>query len=259
MISPSLSSRASSSASRASVLTRSPEGRCSSDGAATTLKAFADGGGELTFLGVPVIMVSYLSAVIPTIVAVWILSLVERFLTRWIPETIRNFAVPMLAVAIVVPVTFLAVGPASYYLGDALSNGVNWLWNLSPALGGFILGGTWELLVIFGLHWGFVPVIIQDIASQGYSVFTGALFPAVLAITGGTLGVAIDLLKQKGVKEENIIVASICTAPEGLLVLNEKFPSIKVVMVVMDDYLNERKYIVPGLGDFGDRFFGTVH
>lgn len=80
-----------------------------------------------------------------------------------------------------------------------------------------------------------------------------------LIATGGTLGVAIDLLKQKGVREENIIIASICTAPEGLLVLNEKFPSIKVVMVVMDDHLNERKYIVPGLGDFGDRFFGTVH
>lgn len=91
-----------------------------------------------------VIMVSYLSAVIPTIVAVWILSLVERVLTRVIPETVRNFAVPMLAVAIVVPVTFLAVGPASYYLGEALSNGVNWLWELSPALGGFILGGTWS-------------------------------------------------------------------------------------------------------------------
>ena len=80
-----------------------------------------------------------------------------------------------------------------------------------------------------------------------------------LIATGGTLSVAIDLLKQKGVAEENIIIASICTAPEGLLVLSEKFPKVKVVMVVMDDHLNERKYIVPGLGDFGDRFFGTVH
>ena len=58
-------------------------------------------------------MVSYLSAVIPTILSVWILSLVERFLSRHIPETIRNFTVPLLAVAIVVPVAFLAIGPAS--------------------------------------------------------------------------------------------------------------------------------------------------
>jgi uracil phosphoribosyltransferase len=76
--------------------------------------------------------------------------------------------------------------------------------------------------------------------------------------TGGTLTVVIDLLKEKGVKEENITIASICTAPEGLLLLNEKFPKINVVMTVMDEYLNEKKYIVPGIGDFGDRFFGTV-
>ena len=75
--------------------------------------------------------------------------------------------------------------------------------------------------------------------------------------TGGTLSIVIQLLKEKGVPEENITIASICTAPEGLLVLNNKFPKINVVMTVMDDRLDERKYIVPGLGDFGDRFFGT--
>jgi uracil phosphoribosyltransferase len=74
--------------------------------------------------------------------------------------------------------------------------------------------------------------------------------------TGGTLGVVIDLLKEKGVKEENIVIASICTVPEGLLVLNRRFPKINVVMIVMDDYLDENKFIVPGLGDFGDRYFG---
>jgi uracil phosphoribosyltransferase len=76
--------------------------------------------------------------------------------------------------------------------------------------------------------------------------------------TGGTLDMVISLLKDQGVKEENIIIASICTAPEGLVYLNERFPNIKVVMTAMDDKLNEKKYIVPGLGDFGDRFFGTV-
>jgi PTS system beta-glucosides-specific IIC component len=161
------------------------------DGHAVTLKAFTDSGGELTFLGIPVIMVSYLSAVIPTVVAVWILSLVERVLTRWIPESVRNFAVPMLAVAIVVPVTFLAIGPASYYLGEAMSNGVNWLWELSPALGGFILGGTFQVLVIFGLHWGFIPVVIQDISTQGYSLLMGPLFSAVLAVAGASAAVWI--------------------------------------------------------------------
>ncbi len=76
--------------------------------------------------------------------------------------------------------------------------------------------------------------------------------------TGGTLDMVISLLKEKGVKEENIIIASICTAPEGLLLLNEKYPDIRVVFTVMDDQLNDKMYIVPGLGDFGDRYFGTI-
>lgn len=76
--------------------------------------------------------------------------------------------------------------------------------------------------------------------------------------TGGTLGMVISLLKDKGVREENIIVASICAAPEGLVVLAEKFPKIQVVMIELDERLNEKKYIVPGLGDFGDRYFGST-
>ncbi|ACV77301.1 beta-glucoside-specific PTS transporter subunit IIABC [Nakamurella multipartita] len=201
------------------------------DGVTTTLKAFADGGGELTFLGVPVVMVSYLSAVIPTILAVWIQSLVERFLTRVVPETIRNFTIPLVTVAVVVPLTFLAIGPASYYLGDALSAGVNWLWNLSPALGGLILGGTWELMVIFGLHWGFVPVMIQDIATQGYSPLTGPLFPAVLAISGAAFGVWLktrnsDLRKIAGPATISAFLAGITEPAIYGVVLRLKRPFI---------------------------------
>lgn len=76
--------------------------------------------------------------------------------------------------------------------------------------------------------------------------------------TGGSLEKVIAILKEKGVKEENIIVASVCVAPEGLVFLNQRFPKIKVVMTTLDEKLDERKFIVPGLGDFGDRFFGTV-
>lgn len=76
--------------------------------------------------------------------------------------------------------------------------------------------------------------------------------------TGGTLNMVISLLKEKGVEEKNIIIATLCAAPEGLKRLEEKYPGINVVLTALDERLNEKKYIVPGLGDFGDRFFGTV-
>ncbi len=75
--------------------------------------------------------------------------------------------------------------------------------------------------------------------------------------TGGTLTMVIGLLKDKGVEEENIIVASLLAAPEGLAVLNTRFPKIKVVVTAIDEKLDENKFIVPGLGDFGNRYFGT--
>lgn len=78
-----------------------------------------------------------------------------------------------------------------------------------------------------------------------------------MVATGGTLGMVIQLLKDQGVEEKNIIIACICAAPEGLLQLGKRFPDINVVMTVLDDKLNEKKYIVPGIGDFGDRYFGT--
>ncbi len=76
--------------------------------------------------------------------------------------------------------------------------------------------------------------------------------------TGGTLGMVINLLKEKGVSEHNIIIASVCVAPEGLERLSANFPQIKMILNVLDEKLNDRKFIVPGLGDFGDRYFGTT-
>jgi uracil phosphoribosyltransferase len=75
--------------------------------------------------------------------------------------------------------------------------------------------------------------------------------------TGGTLCMVIELLKQQGVETKNIIIAAICAAPEGLNRLAEQYPDINVVLTVIDDHLNEKQYISPGIGDFGDRYFGT--
>lgn len=75
--------------------------------------------------------------------------------------------------------------------------------------------------------------------------------------TGGTLDTVLTLLKRKGVEEENIVIASVCVAPEGLAFIRDKYPRVQIVLNVLDERLNERKYILPGLGDFGDRYFGT--
>jgi uracil phosphoribosyltransferase len=73
--------------------------------------------------------------------------------------------------------------------------------------------------------------------------------------TGGSAVAAIQMLKEKGVK--NIHFMCIIAAPEGVQVLTEAHPDVDVYIGALDERLNERKYIVPGLGDAGDRIFGT--
>ncbi|HEY0215340.1 MAG TPA: beta-glucoside-specific PTS transporter subunit IIABC [Cellulomonas sp.] len=159
------------------------------DGASLTLNGFASGGGDLTFLGIPVVMISYLSAVLPTILAVYAQGHLERLVGKVLPDSLRNFLTPMIVVAVIVPVTFLAIGPVSDLVGTGLSDAVNWLWSLSPLIGGLIMGAFWQVFVIFGVHWGFVPVMLQDITDQGYSLISGPLYAAVLAQSGAALAV----------------------------------------------------------------------
>ena len=73
--------------------------------------------------------------------------------------------------------------------------------------------------------------------------------------TGGSAVAAIDMLKEKGIKR--IIMMCIIAAPEGVDVLTKAHPDVDLYIGALDEKLNEHKYIVPGLGDAGDRIFGT--
>ena len=75
--------------------------------------------------------------------------------------------------------------------------------------------------------------------------------------TGGSTAAAIDKLKQNGA--ESIVVVCIVTCPEGIELVESAHPDVPIYAAAIDEKLNEKKYIVPGLGDAGDRLFGTSH
>ena len=74
--------------------------------------------------------------------------------------------------------------------------------------------------------------------------------------TGGSSAAALDLLKKKGAK--SIVLLCLVAAPEGVRTVNTAHPDIPIYVAAVDDCLNEHGYIVPGLGDAGDRIFGTL-
>ncbi len=163
-------------------------------------------GEPVHFLGIPVVMVSYTSSVIPIIVAVWLQSYVEKWLNKVLPSAIRNFSTPLIVLTVMVPFTLITVGPITSWLANTVSAGVTGLFNLVPWLAGGILGGFWQVFVMFGLHWGFIPIMLNDLTGpQGYSLLSGPLPAAVLAQAAATLAVAF---RSRSAKRRQIAGAS---------------------------------------------------
>jgi uracil phosphoribosyltransferase len=78
-----------------------------------------------------------------------------------------------------------------------------------------------------------------------------------MVATGNSAVYAVDVLKKRGVPDEHIIFLALVAAPEGITVFQAAHPHVKVYVAALDSHLNEHAYIVPGLGDAGDRIFGT--
>ena len=76
--------------------------------------------------------------------------------------------------------------------------------------------------------------------------------------TGGTGCETLTMLDKLGVDMKTALYVSIISSPEGLALLNKEFPTVTVITAACDSHLNDKKFIVPGLGDYGDRYFGTV-
>lgn len=146
-------------------------------------------GEPVYFLGMKVQLLSYTSSVIPIILAIWIASYVQKFFDKYLPIVVRNLFSPMFTIVIMVPLTLLAFGPIGNIVGGAIGDAYNFLYNLSPIVAGMIVGGFWEVLVIFGVHWGITPVTVGNYANLGYDTFTGLQASAVFSQAGAALGV----------------------------------------------------------------------
>lgn len=143
----------------------------------------------LHFLGIPITFVNYSSSVIPIIFASWISCLLEKPLNKFLHINIRNFFTPALCLMITVPLTFLLIGPVTTLLSQQLANGYQMIYVASPSIAGGFSGAMWQVLVIFGLHWGFVPLMINNFSALGHDTLIAMLTPAVMAQSGAALGV----------------------------------------------------------------------
>lgn len=153
-------------------------------------------GVDLNFMG-KVVNLTYTNSMLPVLVTVLFAGFVEKYVKKIIPEMIASFIVPMIVLIISVPAGFLILGQAANFVGDLVANGMNFVYGLSPILGATILGGLWQVLVMFGVHMAVVSVPIMKLAQGVPSEMMGALFGPSFAVMGITLGVYLKTKNQK--------------------------------------------------------------
>lgn len=147
------------------------------------------GAGAAYFLGIPVTFINYSSSVIPVILASWASSWLERRSNAVLPPAMKNFFTPAICLAVVVPLTFLAIGPVATWLSQLLAHGYQIIYAVAPWLAGAAMGALWQVCVIFGLHWGLVPLMINNLAVLGQDSMLPMLLPAVMGQVGAALGI----------------------------------------------------------------------
>ena len=154
-------------------------------------------GAPVNFIGLPVPTVNYASTVIPILLAVWLLSHVERLIDRFMPGPLKTMFVPLLCLLIVTPITLIAIGPVGIYTGNALSGGIIWLVENMGIVAGIVVGGTLSLIIITGMHYVIVPIMINNISTMGFDPIKILFYIANLGQAGAAFGVFLRARDKK--------------------------------------------------------------
>ncbi|MFR3683641.1 MAG: PTS transporter subunit EIIC [Enterococcus sp.] len=152
---------------------------------------------HLTFLGIPVILMSYASSVIPIIIATWIAAKVEGGLKKVVPDVVKSFFVPAGTLLVVIPLTFIVIGPIATWASQLFGAGTQALYNLSPVITSAVLAGVMQICTIFGIHWGIVPITLNNLAVLGYDMTIPATTIGIFGQVGAVLAVMLKTKNKK--------------------------------------------------------------
>lgn len=140
------------------------------------------------FFGIPVSLPqtnAYAYSIFPIIVAAWLAARIEPYLKKWIPAVVRSIFAPLLEIFIVSTLVLVVFGPIVMFISGAIASGVNAILGFNHALAGLLIGGFYQCLVIFGLHWAVIPIISQQIAGPDASSPLNAIVSATMIAQGG--------------------------------------------------------------------------
>ncbi len=213
----------------------------------------------ISVFGLPLIALDYTSTVMPVILIAYIASKFEKWFNKWIPETLKFFFVPMLTMFFALSLGFLVIGPLATFVSNIVAQGIIGVRNISPLVAGALTGGFWQVLVIFGVHWGLIPVYMNNIATIGYDNIMSPFFGTTFAQTAVVFAM---MLKTKDKKLKALSVPAIISGIFGItepaiygITLPRKKPFIisciaSAISGAFFGLFNLREYIMGGMGIF---------
>ena len=213
----------------------------------------------LDFFGLPVITMDYTSTVLPVIFIVYIASKFEKLFNKLIPDVIKFFTVPMLTLFCSMILGLIVIGPVITFASTLIAQGILTVRNFSPILSGALVGFFWQIMVIFGVHWGLIPVYINNIMTLGYDNVMMPFFATTFAQTAVVVAI---MLKTKNKKLKEMAFPAAVSAFFGVtepaiygitLPLKKPFIISCIASGIAGAYLgyaNLREYIFGGIGIF---------
>ncbi|WP_145046662.1 beta-glucoside-specific PTS transporter subunit IIABC [Paenibacillus xylanexedens] len=166
-----------------------------------SFSALLSAGEPVSFLGLPVTQATYSSSVIPIILAVWILSYVERFAEKFSPSVIKSILKPLIVILVMAPLTLIVLGPLGAIAGNYLASAVSYVNAHAGWLVSGIIGGAFPFLILTGMHYSLGPVVLTAYAQTKTDSIVG---PGMLVhnIAQGAAALAVALrTKNKAFKQ----------------------------------------------------------
>ena len=175
------------------------------------------GGSDISsLLGIPVIMPSagnYASSVIPIICSVAFAAWFEKLYKKYIPDTLKMFAVPLITCTVTFCLTLWVIGPVTSLASDLLGSFFTFLSETSGIVMGMVAGAFWQVLVMFGLHWAMIPLALNDMMTKGYSTILTGTFGCTFAQCGVILAIWI---KTKNAKTRSLCAPALISGIAGV-------------------------------------------
>ena len=221
---------------------------------------------HVTFLGIPVILMNYTSSVIPVVVATYFGGKIEKFFAKIIPDVVKTFLLPLFTLLVIVPLTFIIIGPITTWASQIIGTASVSIYNFSPIIAGILIGGLWQVFVIFGLHWGLIPVGILNLTTLGSDTLLALTFAASFAQTAVIMAIFI---RTKNKKLKSLAIPSIVSGFFGVTepaIYGITLPRIKMFVISciggaigggIIGLTSIKGYQLGGLGVFG--FFNFIN